>query len=96
MVLRVRLPEGDHIVDAGLWRADADGAAAAGVGGRAGNAARPYRLVQVGEEMQLQAKIGGAWEPVYLMSLQEHQPADWEIANWFTSTHPEIRASRGS
>jgi N-hydroxyarylamine O-acetyltransferase len=89
MVLRVDLPEGLHICDVGYGRLtltaplrfipDIEQSTPHGL----------YRLVQVGDEFQLQAKLSDRWVPVYQFSVQEQLPADWEVANWFNSTHPE-------
>jgi N-hydroxyarylamine O-acetyltransferase len=94
MVLRVRLPEGDVLVDAGFGGLTLTAPLRFAMQAVQETPHGSYRLVPVGEEVQLQAMIGGAWEPVYLVSLHEQQPADWEMANWFTSTHPTSRFTR--
>ncbi|MSU64677.1 MAG: arylamine N-acetyltransferase [Opitutus sp.] len=38
-----------------------------------------------------QARLGADWADVYQFSLQPQLPIDYELANWFTSTHPESR-----
>src|SRR5262245_24044203 len=48
-----------------------------------------HRLIGIGEEFQLQVKLTDNWTPIYQFSLQEQLPADWEVQNWFTSTHPD-------
>jgi N-hydroxyarylamine O-acetyltransferase len=45
-------------------------------------------LVRVGDEFQLQVKLND-WGPIYQISLEEQAPPDWEVQNWFTSTHPD-------
>jgi N-hydroxyarylamine O-acetyltransferase len=89
MVLRVDLPDGPHICDVGYGRLtlttpvrfipDIEQTTPHG----------PYRLVQASDEFQLQAKLNDHWLPVYQFSMQQQLPADWEVANWFNSTHPE-------
>jgi N-hydroxyarylamine O-acetyltransferase len=32
--------------------------------------------------------VGGAWRAIYQFGLEEQIDADYEMANWFTSTHP--------
>ena len=46
------------------------------------------RLVPAGEELTLQAKLGENWENMYRLLLQPRLDTDYEIANWFTATHP--------
>ncbi|WP_104202819.1 arylamine N-acetyltransferase family protein [Billgrantia saliphila] len=47
-----------------------------------------YRLIPVGEERQLQLRLGQAWAPLYQLSPQPQLAVDYELPNWYTSTHP--------
>jgi len=47
-----------------------------------------YRLWPIGEEIRLQVLRNGDWVPAYDLSLTPCEPRDYEMANWFTSTHP--------
>ncbi|MGD1029886.1 MAG: arylamine N-acetyltransferase [Opitutaceae bacterium] len=38
-----------------------------------------------------QIRAGEAWADVYEISAEPAIPIDWEVANWFTSTHPQSR-----
>jgi N-hydroxyarylamine O-acetyltransferase len=42
----------------------------------------------------LQAQVAGQWRDLYLFTEEPRFPIDFEIANWFTSTHPESRFQR--
>jgi N-hydroxyarylamine O-acetyltransferase len=89
MVLLVKLPEGDHLADLGfgrltltaplLWQPDIEQRAPHGV----------YRVTRVGSEFQLQIRHPDRFVPLYQVSPEEQDDADWEVANWFSSTHPE-------
>jgi N-hydroxyarylamine O-acetyltransferase len=91
MVLLVSLPEGDYIADAGFGglsltaplRLEADVTQETPHG--------LFRLVRAGDEFQLQVKTQHGWEAVYQLSLHEQTTADWEMANWYTSTSPQSR-----
>jgi N-hydroxyarylamine O-acetyltransferase len=48
-----------------------------------------FRLVPAGSEFDLETRIGAGWSSLYRISLQEQAMADFEVANWFTSTYPE-------
>jgi N-hydroxyarylamine O-acetyltransferase len=50
----------------------------------------PYRLVRGGEggEYVLQSLVRGAWMPLYRFTLHEQALVDYEVANWYVSTHP--------
>jgi N-hydroxyarylamine O-acetyltransferase len=50
-----------------------------------------FRLVRSGDVHVLQAHVADAWSDVYRFTLQEQHPIDYEVANWFTSTHPASR-----
>lgn len=52
------------------------------------------RLVTEGPLLVQQAEIKGAWTDVYAFSPAEAPAADFEIGNWYTSTHPESRFIR--
>ena len=49
------------------------------------------RLLQADPFFTLQARIASAWRDVYRFTLEPQFPIDHEIANWFTSTHPNSR-----
>lgn len=47
------------------------------------------RIVQEGASYFHQAKLGESWADVCEFTLEEMPPIDREVANWFTSTHPQ-------
>jgi N-hydroxyarylamine O-acetyltransferase len=49
----------------------------------------PYRLLPVGGEFVLQSRVRGEWRPLYRFDLGEHHQADYEVASWYLSHHPE-------
>jgi len=51
---------------------------------------RTYRIVPEGKlHWTLQMQASGAWTDLYTFSLEPQLPADFEMANWYTSTHPD-------
>ena len=49
----------------------------------------PYRLVSREHGyLLLQALAGTEWRPLYRFTLDPAVPADYEVSNWYTSTHP--------
>jgi len=48
-----------------------------------------FRLVPAGGELQLEAEIAGRWAPVYRLLPTPQLDADYELANWYTATHPD-------
>lgn len=49
----------------------------------------PRRLVREGNLVYHQAQLGDDWHDVYETTLEEMPPIDREVANWYTSTHPQ-------
>lgn len=49
------------------------------------------RIQRQDRELVLQAHDGAAWTDVYKVAPDEAAPVDWEVSNWFTSTHPQSR-----
>lgn len=47
-----------------------------------------YRLVPIEEELQLRIRLEQAWAPLYQLSPQPQLAVDYELPNWYTSTHP--------
>jgi N-hydroxyarylamine O-acetyltransferase len=51
-----------------------------------------FRLVPVESagppELKLQSFVGGMWKSLYRFTLEPQYPADYEVANYFVSTHP--------
>jgi N-hydroxyarylamine O-acetyltransferase len=48
-----------------------------------------YRLLETAKGFLLQARLGGHWNSLYVFDLQEQEQRDYEVANWYVSTHPE-------
>jgi N-hydroxyarylamine O-acetyltransferase len=89
MLLRVELPEGPHIADVGFGGLTATAPLALADGYQQPTPHETFRLVAVGDEFDLEARLGERWSSLYRFSLVEQCAADYEVANWFTSTHAE-------
>ena len=50
-----------------------------------------YRIVREAGLYVLQLRTGGAWADLYAFTLEPQYPADYEMANHYTSTHPSSR-----
>jgi len=49
----------------------------------------PRRILRENDRWFHQARLGATWSDVYEFTGEEMPPIDRELANWFTSTHPE-------
>jgi N-hydroxyarylamine O-acetyltransferase len=47
-----------------------------------------FRLLTTDHTYILQAYIGQEWKSLYRFDLQEQQQPDYEVSNWYVSTHP--------
>jgi N-hydroxyarylamine O-acetyltransferase len=50
----------------------------------------PFRLRAVGDEVLLEIQLED-WTPVYRLARETPAPIDYEVGNWFTSTHPSSK-----
>ena len=49
----------------------------------------PYRIVDTGETLVLEALVRGEWRPLYLFTTEPRPRIDLEVGSWFVSTHPK-------
>lgn len=47
-----------------------------------------FRLLRAGAEYILECRLHEEWAPLYRFDLQPQERIDYEIANWWVSTHP--------
>jgi N-hydroxyarylamine O-acetyltransferase len=88
MVLRVELPEGPYMVDAGFGGVTLTGAVALGSRAAQPTPHGPFRLVDRPDGLLLQALVGGDWVGLYVVAADPQMPADIEAANWLVANRP--------
>lgn len=89
MVVRVDLPEGPFLVDAGFGNLTPTGPLAMQPTVEQQTPHEPMRLLPVGPELVLQVKLGDAWDNLWRLCSHATVDADYDVANWFTATHPD-------
>jgi len=47
-----------------------------------------FRLIRAGDEFVLDSDVRGSWQSLYRFDLREQHLVDYEVANWYVSTHP--------
>src|SRR5262249_40800710 len=47
-----------------------------------------FRVVKAGERYSLQIQLPDGWGEMYVFTQERQFPIDYELGNWFTSTHP--------
>jgi N-hydroxyarylamine O-acetyltransferase len=53
--------------------------------------ATPHELFRLGEEagtFVMETRLAGQWKPLYRFDLEEQLMPDYEVANWYVSSHP--------
>ena len=49
----------------------------------------PFRITREDESYTLHAKVADEWRAMYVFDLQRQGDIDYEIGNWYVSTHPQ-------
>ncbi len=88
MLLRVELPEGPHIADVGFGGLTPTAPLALQAGIAQATPHESFRLQVAEGGFTLDAQRGGQWQSLYRFTLDAQAPVDYEVANWFTATHP--------
>lgn len=92
VLLRVDLEDGAWLADVGFGGQTLTGPVRMEADGEQGTPHEPYRLVRCDEsgggEFELQAEIRGEWRPLYRFDLRPQRLVDYEVGNWYVSTHP--------
>ncbi len=88
MLLRVDLPEGPYLADAGFGNLTPTAPLALGRTDAQPTEHENYRLQPVNGETLLQVRLGPEWENIYRFAAEQSHPIDHEVGNWFTATIP--------
>ena len=88
-ILHVDLPEGPYIVDVGFGNLTPTAPLALRPEETQATLHEPFRLMpHDNNEFMLQAQLGDAWDNLFRFTLEPTPAIDFEMGNWFTSTHP--------
>jgi N-hydroxyarylamine O-acetyltransferase len=91
MLLRVAIDGQDYIADVGFGGQTLTGPIGLATGIEQATPHERFRLLAEGDRFLMQVLIGGEWKSLHRFDLQEQLLSDYEMANWFVSTHPESR-----
>jgi N-hydroxyarylamine O-acetyltransferase len=89
MLLQVHLGEGPFLADVGFGGDGLVRPLPLVAGADAWQDGSGYRLRREAELWVLEGNLTGEWADLYCFSLEPQYPVDFEVANHFTSTHPE-------
>ena len=51
----------------------------------------PFRLIKAEDAYIMQAYFAQQWQSLYCFDLQPQYPPDYEVSNWYVSTHPQSK-----
>ncbi len=89
MLLYVELHETPYIADVGFGILTPTGPLRLEPDVEQATPHEPFRLIRAGQEFVMQAKIRGDWKTLYRFDIQEQLLPDYEVSNWYVSTHPD-------
>jgi N-hydroxyarylamine O-acetyltransferase len=90
----VDLPEGSFIVDVGFGSKCPSHPITLAPDVETVTPHNTYRVIPYGIGFELQFKMAGGWGGLYRFTNEPRYAADYELSNWYTSTHPNSRFVR--
>ncbi|MBV9375314.1 MAG: arylamine N-acetyltransferase [Alphaproteobacteria bacterium] len=87
-LILVDLPEGKFIADVGFGGPCPTAPLRLEPGLEQATPHGAYRFSREGGTFELQLQVGDRWQAMYRFDLTAQSRADFEVANWYTSTHP--------
>jgi N-hydroxyarylamine O-acetyltransferase len=88
MLLTVDLPEGLYLADVGFGGHLYSAPLKLAPGLEQATAESVLRLAPAGEALVLETRLPAGWASCYRFTLEPTEESDYEVANWYTSTHP--------
>jgi N-hydroxyarylamine O-acetyltransferase len=90
MLLKIELPEGPCLADVGFGAFLLDRPLPLATEVEHGTAMGTFRLTRTGDMFALNVKQPVGWRTAYVFNLEPQLPSDYELANWYTSTNPNV------
>lgn len=91
MLLKIDLPGGTCIADTGFGGASLPAPLEFATGRVQATRMESFRLMAHPDGYQLEVQLQDEWRPMYSFDLQPQEFVDYQVANWFVSTHPASR-----
>jgi N-hydroxyarylamine O-acetyltransferase len=90
MLLKVDLPGGPYLADAGFGACVLDSPLLLETGAGQRTLMGTYRLTELDGLFSLSVKRPDSWRTLYVFNLEPQILSDYELASWFTSTSPLV------
>ena len=88
MLLRVSVDGDDHVADVGFGGQTLTGPLRLVADVEQETPHEPFRLVAAGQGFKMQSLIRDTWKTLYRFGLEEQFLVDYEVSNYYLSTHP--------
>lgn len=95
MLLRIELDEGPYIADVGFGAMTLTGPLRLVANIEQETPHEPFRLVRVGEDLRMEARLGETWTALYRFDQQALFLPDYEVSNYYLSKAPESHFTHG-
>lgn len=90
MLLKVDLPDGPYLADAGFGACLLDAPLQILADVEQTTAMGTYKITDIDGRLWLAAKRSGGWRTMYVFDLIPQLQSDYELGNWYTSTNPAV------
>jgi N-hydroxyarylamine O-acetyltransferase len=90
----VHMPEGEYLADVGFGGQTYTCPIRLDMGATQVTPHGDYRVLEDTGVLEIQMRVADRWEGMYRFTLAPQAQADFEMANWFTATHPRTRFVR--
>jgi len=91
MLMRVAIDGQDYIADVGFGGQTLTGPIRLVTDIEQATPHEPFRLLATDGGFLMQVQLAGAWKSLHRFDLQPQLLPDYELANWYVSTHPQSR-----
>lgn len=88
VLLLVEVADQTYVVDVGFGGQTPTAPLRLDAGIDQGTSHGSFRLIAAGDGFVLEADVRGPWQSLYRFDLREQHLVDYEVANWYVSTHP--------
>ena len=89
MLLQVELPQGPYLADVGFGNLAPTAPLLLAPHVEQSTSHGTMRFIEVAGELTLQSLLGQRWEHIYRVIPYPRYDAEYEVANWYTATHPD-------
>lgn len=87
----VHLPQGEFLADVGFGGQSYTAPLRLKLDGAQDTTQGVYRVTESDGVYEAQMRLADRWEAMYQFTLAPQSDGDFEMSNWFTSTHPKTR-----